>query len=211
MNCKNCGAPMVLETRGGYFHCEYCGSYYFPTPSSDGIRALGESEEDIICPVCGIPLEAAILDDRYAVNRCPKCRGLLLNRSVFRDALESRRAAATTPPARPRPLDRTELHREIDCPQCERTMTTLPYLGPGNIVIDTCAHCDLIWLDYGEFQEAENAPGRDRSVLVDDDQKRATVHGEDSPPNHSRSNRRHHAVDLINFVREQLLGEDAFG
>jgi len=31
-------------------------------------------------------------------------------------------------------------------------------------VIDTCHHCNLIWLDYGEIAKVVNAPGRDRGV-----------------------------------------------
>jgi len=36
------------------------------------------------------------------------------------------------------------------------------YLGPGNVVIDTCNSCNLIWLDYGELNKVVNAPGKDR-------------------------------------------------
>ena len=43
-------------------------------------------------------------------------------------------------------------------------MQTHPYYGPGNIVIDTCEHCNTIWLDYGELAAAVNAPGRDRGT-----------------------------------------------
>jgi Zn-finger nucleic acid-binding protein len=39
-----------------------------------------------------------------------------------------------------------------------------PYLGPGNVVIDTCSTCDLIWLDHGELTEMVDAPGSDRGV-----------------------------------------------
>jgi Zn-finger nucleic acid-binding protein len=43
-------------------------------------------------------------------------------------------------------------------------MDTFQYNGPGNIVIDTCHPCDLIWLDYGELHKVVNAPGSDRGV-----------------------------------------------
>ena len=43
-------------------------------------------------------------------------------------------------------------------------MGTYQYMGPGNIVIDTCHDDDLIWLDYGELKKVVNAPGRDRGV-----------------------------------------------
>ena len=41
-------------------------------------------------------------------------------------------------------------------------MLTHPYYGPGNIVLDTCSQCDLVWLDAGEFGRAIDAPGPDR-------------------------------------------------
>jgi hypothetical protein len=30
------------------------------------------------------------------------------------------------------------------------------------VVIDTCAPCDLVWLDFGELAQIVDAPGRDR-------------------------------------------------
>jgi Zn-finger nucleic acid-binding protein len=41
-------------------------------------------------------------------------------------------------------------------------MATHPYYGPGNVVIDTCTACDLVWLDFGELAQIVDAPGRDR-------------------------------------------------
>jgi Zn-finger nucleic acid-binding protein len=45
-------------------------------------------------------------------------------------------------------------------------MNTSPYSGPGNIVVDTCVHCGLMWLDCGELTVMANAPGRDRGSLL---------------------------------------------
>jgi Zn-finger nucleic acid-binding protein len=41
-------------------------------------------------------------------------------------------------------------------------MDVHPYYGPGNIVIDTCGTCQLLWLDHGELASVIDAPGRDR-------------------------------------------------
>jgi Zn-finger nucleic acid-binding protein len=41
-------------------------------------------------------------------------------------------------------------------------METHPYYGPGNVIIDSCAACDLVWLDFGELTQIVDAPGRDR-------------------------------------------------
>ena len=43
-------------------------------------------------------------------------------------------------------------------------METHPYYGPGNVIIDSCGDCDLIWLDAGELKQIEHAPGGDRGL-----------------------------------------------
>lgn len=164
MNCKNCGAPMVLNRERDYYRCEYCGAFYFPSASTEGMRTLGENPEGIRCPICHVPLQMVVLDDHYRGYHCARCRGFLFFRSTFRHLLESRRARAATPSEPPTRYDPGELQRRISCPMCSRVMETYPYLGPGNIVIDTCSWCDLIWLDYREIEKAVNAPGRDRGI-----------------------------------------------
>jgi Zn-finger nucleic acid-binding protein len=103
-------------------------------------------------------------DNTYRGHQCNKCKGLLLTRSTFRLTVETRRASATTAPDAPKPLNREELNRKLDCPRCNQKMMTHPYMGPGTIVIDTCDHCNIIWLDYGELGRVINAPGKDRGT-----------------------------------------------
>jgi hypothetical protein len=43
-------------------------------------------------------------------------------------------------------------------------MATHPYYGPGNVVIDSCESCDLLWLDFGELKQIVDAPGKDRGT-----------------------------------------------
>jgi hypothetical protein len=44
-------------------------------------------------------------------------------------------------------------------------MDVHPYFGPGNVIIDTCGTCDLVWLDFGELKQIEDAPGQDRGRI----------------------------------------------
>jgi hypothetical protein len=44
-------------------------------------------------------------------------------------------------------------------------MDVHPYFGPGNVIIDTCGKCDLVWLDFGELKQIEEAPGQDRGRI----------------------------------------------
>ena len=41
-------------------------------------------------------------------------------------------------------------------------MLTDWYYGGGNVIIDRCVGCDLVWLDYGELKQIIDAPGIDR-------------------------------------------------
>jgi Zn-finger nucleic acid-binding protein len=162
MNCRNCGAAMELFERRKYFYCRYCGTFHFiETTETDGVQVL-ERSGDAPCPVCSAQLAKALLDDRQPVHYCEQCRGVLVPRSVFADVIDTRRASATGPPVTPSPLDTRELQRRVVCPQCRQKMDVHPYYGPGNIVIDTCPRCDVIWLDFGELKQVADAPGKDR-------------------------------------------------
>ena len=51
----------------------------------------------------------------------------------------------------PKPIDKLELERAIDCPHCNEQMSAHPYYGPGDFVIDSCGSCLHVWLDNGEL------------------------------------------------------------
>ena len=46
-------------------------------------------------------------------------------------------------------------------------MDTHPYYGPGNIVIDNCPACHIIWLDAAELKAIQEAPGSDRGQPIE--------------------------------------------
>lgn len=162
MNCGNCGAAMDLLGARRYYFCHHCGSFHFPEPQEKGLRVLGPAANPLSCAVCRSPLTKALIDEEHVVEYCEKCRGLLLQRAYFAEVVTRRRAWATSPVVQPEPLDPRELERRVKCPACSQRMVTHPYYGPGNVVVETCDACDLIWLDYGELQRIVDAPGRDR-------------------------------------------------
>ncbi len=143
-----------------YFYCEYCSSFAFPEPSPDGVVMLGE-RSDVDCPICSTTLSTASVAEMRVLH-CVECQGVLAEQEAFSTIVRFLRAQATGEPDPVRPVNREELEREIACPCCGRTMETHPYYGPGNVVIDNCAQCELIWLDYGELAAIRDAPGRDR-------------------------------------------------
>lgn len=170
---------MTLYRDRDYFLCEYCGSYYFPNPTLEGLRVLGETPDGLKCPVCKVTLQVASFDEEARGYHCLTCRGILLNRFAFRNVVTTRRTHATKPPAPVHPLDHSQMERRVHCPQCARPMNTHPYYGPGNIVIDTCDPCNLIWLDGMELQRVINAPGADRGSAGQQPQRETRISDEE--------------------------------
>src|SRR5690349_20909345 len=88
MNCRNCGAPMELFERRRYYFCTFCGSFSFiDTLAVEGVRILERPMPAPECPLCRAPLVKALLDDAYSVEHCERCRGILLARSKFAEAI----------------------------------------------------------------------------------------------------------------------------
>ena len=160
MNCGNCGAPMRLASDRRSYACEYCTSLYFPEESRDGVRVMDEPGE-LDCPLCRIPLVLAWIDETQVLY-CTRCHGLLVNQIAFLSTIRYLRARSRGPGVFPPPMNPQELERQVHCPSCGQRMSTHPYGGPGNIVVDNCPHCLLIWLDREELSKIIQAPGRDR-------------------------------------------------
>lgn len=72
-------------------------------------------------------------------------------------------------------------------------MDVHPYYGPGNIVIDTCVECGLVWLDHGELTRVEQASAAQASVSAwnrsenPDIGQRSANEGSDDSPSERRS------------------------
>ncbi len=202
MNCENCGAAMALTESGRYFRCLHCGTFHFPEPvEADGIRIVGHAPDALRCPVCGAGMDHAVLDGDFPVSFCGKCRGVLLPRASFARVVNQRRAWATRTPTTPAPLDRASLDRVLACPACGGRFSTYPYSGPGNVVIDNCITCDMLWLDFGEMKQIIDAPGKDRG-----DRQRAPDRGgrlEAMPPRAPQSAA---IEDPLKFLFDFLVG-----
>jgi len=161
MNCPNCGAAMPLNAKGFYV-CAHCGTTAFPeTVDREGIRILGPGDSPRQCSLCKVPFLRGMVD-KWQVDFCDTCRGILIPRRDFAELVRSRRAWAQSPPAPPTPASADELRRKISCPKCGSQMLTDWYYGGGNVIIDRCVGCDLVWLDYGELKQIIDAPGIDR-------------------------------------------------
>lgn len=114
-------------------------------------------ESRLPCPCCRIPLADATAGGR-PVHVCLGCHGALVPMSSLVAVVAVVRffegQALDLLPARLQsPGDRL-----LSCPGCGQPMNSHLYGGPGNIVMDSCEHCELNWLDPGELRRIALAP-----------------------------------------------------
>jgi Zn-finger nucleic acid-binding protein len=139
---------MQLKPDMDSFKCDYCQCVYLPEKNGDGVRVLGEpSGQD--CPVCKAPLQQAALA-KVRIVYCPGCRGMLIPIPALEPLVEELKIPAGTAIAQPA-ADSSDLKRRVNCPRCHRPMDAHFYAGPGNVVIDSCEECLLLWLDHGKL------------------------------------------------------------
>ena len=152
---------MDVNTRGHYV-CSHCGTTRIPEGiDRDGVRVLETERSGLACSRCGALLAHAMVDE-YQVEYCMQCRGILVARQDFARLVRRRRAWASGEAVTPAPADSAELRPTIACPKCHTRMGTDWYYGPGNVVLNRCGACDLVWLDDGELKQIVDAPGADR-------------------------------------------------
>jgi Zn-finger nucleic acid-binding protein len=157
MTCENCGAPMRLSRDQGLMICDYCGSQATPPVDEDGVVVLDPTGHN--CPVCQTALANASIDS-HELLYCTRCHGMLFDMEKFLPLLEvlreyrywSRSSRAPHGPA-----DGRILH----CPLCNQGMDRHPYGGGGNVDVDSCEQCEVLWLDRGELSRIVAAPDRD--------------------------------------------------
>jgi Zn-finger nucleic acid-binding protein len=157
VNCPACGAPIAPKPDTQGYQCQYCHTVFYPGEEEDGVEVSGEpSDPGLGCPICGQPLVRATIT-KVPVLYCTQCHGLLLPMPVLQPLIEERKTDRAKPAVQA-PPDRGDLKRTMHCPQCRRRMDTHFYAGPGNVIVDSCADCSLIWLDRGELTRIANAP-----------------------------------------------------
>jgi Zn-finger nucleic acid-binding protein len=128
------------------------------------------NEDDVVvgaqttnaCPVCQAMLSDATIENR-SVRYCVQCRGLLVLLFNFLPLVEYMRTVWRSTGINIQPRDNADADRNLTCPLCLRTMTGYPYGGPGNVNLDSCEPCSVIWLDRNELRRIVLAP--DRSSL----------------------------------------------
>lgn len=159
--CPQCGGCARPVAGRDYLQCEYCRTLVFTSENPlavDRITPLN-AELDAACPVCETSLQQGQVDGRRVLY-CGDCYGVLLRNELFGEVLRERRSRRGTQGFEAaRPINHDDYERRLDCPNCSNPMEAHPYYGPGNVVMDSCCRCHLVWLDHGELSALERAEG----------------------------------------------------
>jgi Zn-finger nucleic acid-binding protein len=157
MTCENCGASMRLSRDQGLMICDYCGSQATPRTDEEGVLVMAPTTHN--CPLCAVPLADASIEGCELLY-CTRCRGMLFNTEKILPLLEVLREHRYWSRSSQAPRDR-DAGRVLRCPLCALEMDKHPYGGGGNIDVDSCEPCSVLWLDRGELSRIVAAPDRD--------------------------------------------------
>ena len=144
-----------------HHHCKPCNLFAFPTDmqnSEEPIEPQGKTT-DFQCPKCVVSLEVGIIHGNSQVCFCNNCRGFVTSTESLGSIINNLRRDYQGEDDRPVAIDPKELDDFDECPACLTRMDSHPYYGPGNVVLNTCIHCKLAWLDHGELAKIIRAPG----------------------------------------------------
>jgi Zn-finger nucleic acid-binding protein len=153
--CTSCGAPREYDRARLLFTCRHCGT---EEPVPVNLQAFDLLEPSgLHCPSCKSGLLNALAGGR-PVQICSGCHGALVPMSSLVAVVAVVRffegqSLEALPARQQEPGDRL-----LICPSCSQVMTSHRYGGPGNIVMDTCEHCEHNWLDPGELRRIALAP-----------------------------------------------------
>ncbi|HTB16542.1 MAG TPA: zf-TFIIB domain-containing protein [Bryobacteraceae bacterium] len=153
---------MRLSRDQGLMICDYCGSQTSPPTDEDGVVVLEPTAHN--CPVCKTALMAASIDS-HDLLYCTQCHGMLFNMDnvlPLLDVLREYRYWSRSSQAR-RDVDSGRI---LNCPLCSHDMDKHLYGGGGNVDVDSCEPCSVLWLDRGELSRIVAAPDRDPEAVL---------------------------------------------
>jgi Zn-finger nucleic acid-binding protein len=173
MMCENCGAPTRLARDQGLMICDYCCSQTAPPTDEEGVLVMDPTRHN--CPICQVPLANASLES-HDLLYCERCHGMLLDMEKLVPLLEILREHRYWSRSSRNPRD-ADANRVLNCPQCQSAMDRHLYGGGGNMDVDSCEPCCVLWLDRGELSRMVAAPDRDPQAVyqVHDTAKDAPV------------------------------------
>jgi Zn-finger nucleic acid-binding protein len=154
---------MQLSPVEGLMLCDYCGGQATPATDEDGVVVLEPTSHK--CPACETPtvnapkLANASIEG-HELLYCTQCHGMLFNMEKILPLLRVLREHRYWSRSSQSPRQSDD-GRAFHCPLCKQEMDKHPYGGGGNVEVDSCESCEVLWLDRGELSRMASAPDRD--------------------------------------------------
>lgn len=141
--------------------CDYCGSQTSPRPDEDGVIVMEPTAHH--CPLSATPLASALIESCELLY-CTRCHGMLLDMEKLLPLLAVLREYRSWSRSSQAPRD-VDAGRVLRCPLCRHEMDRHLYGGGGNMDVDSCESCEVLWLDRGELSRIVAAPDRDPEAI----------------------------------------------
>lgn len=151
---------MRLDRDQGLMICGHCGTEAAPPLDEEGVLVLQPTTHR--CAACQTVLADASID-ACQILYCTGCHGVLINMDRLVPLLQALREQRYWSRSSQGPRARYA-GRILKCPLCRQEMDVHPYGGGGNVDVDSCEACGVLWLDRGELSRIVAAPDRDPVV-----------------------------------------------
>lgn len=111
-----------------------------------------------LCPDCNLALKPVIMR-KVTVDACPRCAGVFFDEGEINqirldgdDALAKLDEAVQ--PSEDFVIDfQHHVEKARVCPNCRSEMDKMRYLYNSPIVLDSCGHCNGVWVENGELEK----------------------------------------------------------
>lgn len=164
MTCENCGAAMRLSRDQGLMICDYCGSQAVPPTDEEGVLVMYPTRHN--CPACQTQLANALIES-YELLYCTLCHGMLFDMEIFLPLLNVLREFRYLSRSSQTPHN-IDASRILHCPLCKHEMDQHLYGGGGNVDVDSCEPCNVLWLDRRELSRIVAAPDHNPQPTYED-------------------------------------------
>jgi Zn-finger nucleic acid-binding protein len=106
------------------------------------------------CPRCETPMQTIQMDD-VEVEHCSSCGGICLDYGELDELAEGMTGSLEYSTITDDRLETKDGQLVIACPKCavSPAMRKIEFLGVGDIVLDRCDSCGVLWLDKNELDQ----------------------------------------------------------
>lgn len=153
--CNHCSAPLPHDS----IICSYCGTRNDIELNPKTSNVVSSSKRT--CPDCVVFLESVDIgdNDRFMVEKCPRCFGLFFDNHELEALLEkSTGKSYWINHKKLHSLLQYPLHKDIvqyrKCPECSSIMQRKNYMNRSGVIMDVCIKHG-VWLDAGELKQIQ--------------------------------------------------------